>query len=177
MSLTVIDVGCADWGGDQSVKPLLDEFHPDALFGFDPMLDGHQQYYVGDCLVTLYKRAAALQNGTIEYEKAGLGSHVERGSRYYVRCADLREVIRNVIDGSDLILKMDAEMSEYELLPALMKEGLDERIKLLLIEWHCPWCRNGEWSHSSECERGDQANHARLAIEKEWRGEMREWTR
>lgn len=177
MTLTVIDVGCADHGGDQSVRPLIEEFHPDRLLGFDPELDySVTKLNIAGTSVELRKRIAWVKDGSVEFVHAGLGTRVEEGSRLWVRCDNLGRVIREeLVECDRLILKMDAEMSEYQLLPVLIEQGLDERIELLLIEWHCPECRNGDWSHNPDC--SIPANPLRDELARQWRGNLRSWTR
>lgn len=178
MGLTVIDIGAADHGGDQSVRPLIEEFQPDRLIGYDPLLEASYTATWSGCQITMVKRAAWIHDGTIEFVKAGLGSHVEAGSKHWFRCDDIVRVVREQLDaGGDVIVKMDAEFGEYTMLPALIEADLDLRIKVLLVEFHCPRCKHGEWSHSEACERGDEPNVMRESIEAAWRGEMRGWTR
>lgn len=174
MTLSVIDVGCATYGGDESIGPLIEEFHPAVLYGFDPQ--ARPDSYVQDGTMVHVKRAAAaLQRGPVGFQPSGLGGHIDPDAPL-VPGFNLPHFISQV--GGEIILKLDCEMSEYTLLPALIDLGLDERIQLLLVEWHCPWCRHGEWSHSEECEKPEGAvNEQRAEIERAWRGELREWTR
>jgi len=174
VTLTVIDVGCATYGGDESIVPLIEEFHPDVLYGFDPQTQPGTWTQDGT-VVHVQRAAVVLRRGPVGFQPSGLGGHVDPGGPL-VPGIDLVKLVRNI--QGDLILKLDCEMSEYQLLPALVGQGLDERIRLTLVEWHCPWCRHGEWSHSEMCEKPDDAvNTERVQIEGMWRGELREWAR
>lgn len=174
MALTVIDVGCATYGGDESIGPLVDEFHPDVLYGFDPQAR-KDSYTLDGTMVHIIRAAAALARGPVGFQPTGLGGHVDSDGPP-VPGVNLPEFIDG-IDG-DLVVKLDCEMSEYALLSAMRNRDQDLRIQLLLVEWHCPWCRHGEWSHSEACMKpAGAANTWRTELEQAWRGEMKEWTR
>jgi hypothetical protein len=178
----VIDVGCYDHGGgDRSIEPLVEEFRPDWLIGYDP-LAAEAEYNLGATRVTVRPWAAWLHYGTVRFVTAGYGSHVnaledEQGGAF-LKCVDLpTEIERHAEDGAEIILKLDCEMAEYELLPALQDAGLDMKIRVLLVEWHCPYCLHGEWSHNARCQRPHGHNARRLEIEETWQGDLREWAR
>lgn len=159
MSRLVIDVGCATYGGEQSIQPLIDEFQPDVLIGFDPssalandppvefvpLTDGRE------CLVIRLNCAAWTFSGTVTFEEANTrGRIVGADEGDWVHCADLARVIIGQADrGSEVILKLDCEGAEYELVPHLRATGADERITLALIEWHCSTCGFGIWDHDA----------------------------
>ena len=74
----VVDVGCYHhpWhkGASQdSVAQLIERFHPDRLFGFDPhpLMTGTVAV-VGDTVVTLIQAAAWTYNGMAAYRADGL---------------------------------------------------------------------------------------------------------
>lgn len=150
----VIDVGCARYGGDYSVERLLEEFHPVVLYGFDPAWKADMFDPPADlqAIVHISTEAAWTYDGTVRFRVAGLGGQVTTNGPE-VPCVDLARIIEEVsgfdyrgpdpndMDGErwdeqDVILKMDAEGSEYELLEHLMAKGVDEMLKLAWIEWH-----------------------------------------
>lgn len=175
MALTVIDVGCATYGGDESIRPLVDEFHPDVLYGFDPQAR-KDSYLLGGTMVHVIQAAATADLGdTVGFQPTGLGGHVDPDAPL-VASVNLPDFIDRC--EGPLVVKMDCEMSEYKLLATMRRRDQDLRIRLLLVEWHCPWCRHGEWSHSEACMKpAGAANTWRAELEQAWRGEMKEWTR
>jgi hypothetical protein len=52
-----------------------------------------------------------------------------------VPCFDLAAFIRDLPPG-EIVLKLDAEGAEIPLLEHLHAAGMDERLTLLLVEWH-----------------------------------------
>jgi hypothetical protein len=175
VTLTVIDVGCAKYDGDESIPYLLEEFKPDVLIGFDPMVGPLIENNNEDRVtkVLLYPWIAWLYDGHVGFVQAGLSSHVDEFFAPDHPCIDLRRVVSE-IDG-EIILKMDAEQSEYKLLPALREDDLDLRIKLLWIEWHCQECGRGANLHVPNC--SEPVNTAKQEILSSWRGETAEWSR
>lgn len=157
--MIVIDVGCARYGGDFSIERLLDEFKPDVLYGFDPNASTALTYAAAN--VHIHPVAAWTEEGTIGFFADGLNSCLTyRENAPKVPCIDLARFIGE-LDDDKIVLKMDAEGSEYDLLPHLMLEGADELLMLAIIEWH-----------ESGIER---AQERRRVIEKEFACPIREW--
>lgn len=174
----VIDVGCATYGGDESVNYLLEEFSPQILYGFDPGLDRDFKDVVEGCVVDLRRQAAWTHDGTVGFRVAGLGGHVEESGRVLFRCVDLARFILD-LDSNDVVLKMDAEGAEYTLLPWLVEQNADLRLRLALIEWHCEECGiGGNGRHREGCPADKEAWIARRAsVEGALRCETGEWNR
>lgn len=188
MSVVVVDIGCATWGGDQSLQPLLDEYAPDRLYGFDPALDSlpvlvHTTASVPEAhqeTVLLSAEAAWLWDGHVRFEVADLGGAVNpRGLE--VRCFDLARFLAK-FERDHLIVKLDCEGAEYQLLPALRATDADLSIDLLLVEWHCMACRFGilteDWTHPEGCVQDpDQWIYNRRLHEQMVRCETERWNR
>lgn len=141
----VIDVGCARYGGDFSVERLLAEYDPDFLFGFDPNWKP-EMFVPGDELrtrVDISTEAAWTYDGESGFASDGLNSRLtESGER--VACIDLARWLWEELpavrltDGHrhKVVLKVDAEGSEYELLEHLHAERADNLIHVAWVEWH-----------------------------------------
>ena len=137
--MIVIDIGCARYGGDYSIERLIEEFHPDVLYGFDPHsslaeieIDGD----IGDTIVSLKRKAAWTFDGEVGYREDGLNSWVtDDPTAPKVPCFDLARFIEELPE-TEIVLKIDAEGSEYDLLSHLILTGADERLSLVWCEWH-----------------------------------------
>lgn len=116
------------------------------------------------CFVQLLQAAAWIYDGTIGYRSETLNSWVtDLKGAPQVPCFDLADFIYRVppathgLDGlRNMVLKIDAEGSEYDLLRHLMSKGMDKILHFTWVEWHEP-------------DRG------RAKIEEEWDGELAEW--
>lgn len=129
----VVDIGCADHSA-RSVEYLLERFSPDEFWGFDPWPEMEvRDYRDGTTHVRTSRLAAWTHDGEIPYTLDGDCSHVGEGD-LTIPCFDLASWLANHDEGA--ILKIDAEGAEYELVPHLIASGQDERLGLLLIEWH-----------------------------------------
>ncbi len=161
--MIIIDVGCAKWGGDESVSKLVEEFNPDVLYGFDPGLNAEDYpEAIGGTRLVLSRSAAWTFDGELEFTVAGLGGQVESGGDV-VQCVDLARFILELSAG-DIVLKMDAEGAEYELIPHLVANDADLRLTLAVTEFHCDVCRMGIWDndkHREWCEADATAWAAR----------------
>lgn len=132
----VIDVGCARYGGDYSIERLIEEFHPYVLYGFDPAWQVDMFDPPADLLTTVHvsTEAAWTFDGHVRFRVDGLGGQVtSTGPK--VPCVDLARVIQEIA-APDIVLKIDAEGSEYALLDHLIETGMDDCLKLAWIEWH-----------------------------------------
>lgn len=179
----VIDVGCATYGGDSSIPYLIEEFSPAVLVGFDPSEPARIYTHGGTETTVIIEQAAAwTHDGTVMFEGDGLRGHVTGlGTRLArrVKCIDLAGYVLALVD-DDVILKMDAEGSEYELLPALIGHDADLELRLLWIEWHCPACGTGWFGNETPdaCQRcGHVERGRRTELEKLLRCEVAQWNR
>jgi hypothetical protein len=139
----VIDVGCARHGGDYSIERLIEEYDPHELYGFDPTLDvSTWPTPMPDRPVMCLRTVAAwTYDGEVGFRADGLNSWVtELRGAPKVPCVDLARVVREVAipDHLDVILKLDAEGSEYDLLRHLMATETDRLLTLAVVEWHEP---------------------------------------
>lgn len=154
----VIDGGCANHGGEGSIAPLLAEYAPDVLYGFDPEWAGDAlSWRQGACDVEVRKAALWTTGGTVDFVFAGLGGRVRAAldptKAKLVVAYDLAYFIHALPADADIVLKLDCEGAEYELVPHLVETGADERLSLALIEWHCSTCLHGIWDgeHPQSC--------------------------
>lgn len=144
--MIVVDVGAKEWGDEESVRLLASRFRPETLFAFDihPEFDeGMEWLDAGDGFMTLVERrraAAWTEEGTVEARLMGICTGVNGTAvRPYERlaevpCFDLCAFLDR-LEG-EIVLKLDCEGSEYPLLEAIAEQGLDERLKLVIVEWH-----------------------------------------
>lgn len=177
-STVLIDIGCAKHGSDESIPHLIEEFHPDALWGFDPSTED-RAYDLDGTAVEEFQRAVWTHEGNVRFTRAGLGGHIdEQGER--TRSVDLARLVSRAHDDFErVIVKMDIESGEYELVPYLRATDSDLKISLLLVEWHCA-CGYGIWNgvHPDVgCPRDFQAWLARRdGFIAQMRCETKEWT-
>lgn len=133
----VIDVGCAKYGGDYSIERLIEEFHPETLYGFDPNLSEPSETVIDGTRVCLFDTAAWTRAGTVGYRTAGLrGTVTEDARRPRVVCFDLAAFIAALPDEGGIVLKIDAEGAEYDLLEHLIRAGVDAGLAVAVVEWH-----------------------------------------
>lgn len=138
----VVDIGSASYGGDQSVLPLIEEFQPDRLLGFDPNTEA-RDYLVGDTEVCERRLAAWTTDKPMMFTRAGLGGWLDPLGPIQVVGFDLPKLLLSFDAEDEVILKLDCEGAEYQLVPALIATGAAERLRLALVEWHCALCRHG----------------------------------
>lgn len=158
----VVDVGCATHGADRSIEPLVERFHPQTLLGYDPQVYPCE-FDVDGTRVRLYDQAVADTNGRLRFDGQGLGARfVDTGGKY-VRCVDVAEVLAPLPTGT--VLKLDAEGAEFRILERLISTRVDAGLALVLVEWHCPSCGHGVWSHAASCDQMDEAEQLAVSIE------------
>jgi FkbM family methyltransferase len=134
---TVIDVGCARYNGDFSLERLAEEFKPDQLIGFDPNWAWGMTVPEVQRL-TIYAGAAWTYNGSVGIDTTNLYAQVNPSPPLEARrvpCWDLATVIAEIED-KRIILKIDAEGSEYELLDHLIHTCTDALLELAWVEFH-----------------------------------------
>lgn len=135
----VVDLGCAERNGADSLAVLVEEYRPDYVYGFDPspFLDEDMPAIDGvPC--TLSRRAAWVEDGRVGFRETGSGSRIGLGDD--VECFDFPAwlfELRKRTDG-ELIVKMDIEGTEKALVGQLIERKIDILIDELLIEWHDP---------------------------------------
>jgi hypothetical protein len=171
----VIDVGCATYGGDSSIPYLIEEFRPGTLIGFDPSsaVEDDHTYIMGGTRVHTYRKAAWLYEGTVAFTEAGTSGKVGTGPQ--VPCVNLIDWITCWGDSQEVVLKMDAEGSEYVLLPYLREHNADLLLKLAWVEWHCERCGRGGGGHREGCTHDYTEKQAEM--EAMMRCEMHRWNR
>jgi hypothetical protein len=139
---TVIDVGCARWGGDYSIERLIEMYYPDMLYGFDPAWPEDEPNVIHSLLhptTTFVERAAAwTYDGEVRFLVDGLNGQVgDAGHWPLVPCIDLARFIDQLPTGR-IVLKLDAEGAEIELLEHLIATTVDVRLTGVIVDWH-PW--------------------------------------
>lgn len=176
----VIDVGCAKYGGDESIPYLIDEFKPAVLYGFDPSSEVEDRTWTeGDTLVSTRRMAAWTHDGTVGFKPGGLRGAVHPDGKP-VPCIDLAAFVMREARLNDVVLKLDAEGSEYVLLPHLIVTGADRCLKVAWVEWHCEFCGRG-WFGNKEPDRCSGCDHydmgKRTVLERAMGCEMHQWNR
>jgi hypothetical protein len=180
----VIDVGCADHGGDRSIVPLIEHYHPGLLMGFDPQLgdDWLPQETIGMTEVIRVQAAAWVEDAWLEMTGGGLGARmvpIEQGHSD-VRAFDIAKIIP--MFAGRIVLKLDAESAEWLIVPHLVEQDLDLRLDRILVEWHCVKCGNGAWSHSpphphgTVCDGAEETEARALAVEATVRCPIERWS-
>ncbi len=139
--MIVVDIGCMEQGPEESVQRLINRFHPDILFGFDPYPDLAEGVERVDSTIVVRTRAAAwTHTGTIPIRIKGIctGVAVNHIRPYEntveMPCFDLCAFLAPL--GEGVVLKLDCEGAEYPLLAAIVAADLDLRLELVLVEWH-----------------------------------------
>lgn len=164
--MIVVDLGHAPCAACDSVPLLVERFNPEVLYGFDPqVITWHGP--MDDTLVILSPKAAWTHDGLIYFREDGVASCVV-GTQMepvlpenmwltpgviprLVECFDLSAWLL-ALPEEEVVVKLDAEASEYTLLPHLIETGAIDRISLLLMEWHgdarieVP-CPQKDWGH------------------------------
>ena len=136
--MIVVDIGCARYGGDYSIERLLEMYDPDYLYGFDPAWSSEMFLPPADlrAYVHVSNEVAWTYDGQVRFLVDGLNGQVGDAEHWpLVSCVDLARVIDGLLD-DQVVLKLDAEGAEYELLPHLIRRGIDSRLTRLLVEWH-----------------------------------------
>lgn len=136
--MNVVDLGCCDWG-ESSVQKLIDRFHPETLYGYDPypeVNDGIQM--IRGTRVVIRNRAAWTHDGPLTFEPNASGTHVVGLGTKDAFVADGFDLAEWLLQNFDeqIVLKMDVEGSEHILIPHLVQAGAFERVSLLLVEFH-----------------------------------------
>lgn len=156
--MIVVDVGCHPHGSEESVYKLVNEYHPEVLFGFDPfpgLVPGMERYPEEAVMArsarlrrelrfptTIFRArlAAWLHNGFVPYEAAEMitaGIAPATSTAPVVPCFDLVAWLKTLpMPDVSVILKLDCEGAEYPLLRAIVDADLDLLLTRVVVEWH-----------------------------------------
>lgn len=167
---TVVDVGSATHGGDVSIGPLIERFAPRVLYGFDPQQPSGREMISGTEVI-LEPWVAWTAAGTVGFSGEGLGARVGEGVA--TQCFDLPAFLCTL--DPPVVLKLDCEGSEYELIPALIDTRVDVTLELLLVEWHCPECGHGAWSHRADCDSMPETEELASSLERQLACPVERW--
>lgn len=132
--MTVIDVGCAPYEGEESIPVLVDKFSPSLLLAFDPAVED-KQWMEGDTWVEQYRAAVTDRDGETGWQPSGTRSYVNEDSCYRVRTVDVARLVNELPD-DEIVMKLDCEGSEYPILQRLTATGADRKLSKVLVEWH-----------------------------------------
>jgi hypothetical protein len=153
----VIDVGCADHGGDRSIVPLIEHYQPGLLIGFDPQSPSCT-YRHEETTVMLLDAVGWTSDTTVTMSGGGLGMRATEDPKGMTLALDMARVIR--MFAGRIVLKLDAESAEWLIVPHLVANDLDLRLDKILVEWHCVKCGNGAWAHSPPHPHGTMCDGA-----------------
>lgn len=142
--MIVVDLGCETHGNEESIRRLVERFHPELLLGFDPLSEPAVLRVDGSIVVKVCA-AAGVEDGvthvgigdgggmntTVMRDKYGSG---EWNVTMIARCFDFARFLATVPE--PIIVKMDIEGAEYAILEKIVADGTDDRMSLLLVEWH-----------------------------------------
>lgn len=144
----VIDLGCKTYGKDESFGPLIKRFKPDLYYGFDPALEKEGIQLLGSTVCIFSTKAAWLYSGSVrfKFDELKSGVHVGTGTEL-VDCFDLIDFLAALPREAEIIVKLDVEGAEYPLLSRMHYSGWDQKIQLVLVEWH-----TGAYAHGLENE-------------------------
>ncbi len=137
----VVDLGCQKQRIDRSIEPLVERFAPDRLLGFDPAARSPLRYELDQTEIVVKRSAAWTHDGTKMFAPRGIEGTVMvessawKGQPREVRCFDFSAWLRD-LDEPEVIVKMDIEGAELPVLEKVVADGTDDRIRLLLVEWH-----------------------------------------
>ncbi len=136
----VVDLGCQRHGNDYSIEPLVKRFEPEVLLGFDPAATP-LCYQLEGTEIVIAASAAWVNDGTVKFSGAGDEATVVRssnawnGSERTVPCFDFSKWLSR-LHTLKVIVKMDIEGAELPILEKIIEDGTDDRISLLILEWH-----------------------------------------
>jgi FkbM family methyltransferase len=146
----VVDLGCFPHRDEISVELLVERYHPDVLYGFDPwpaLVEG--ETYLDGTRVVLERKAAWIEDGEIEFARVrglrGWDSTVMRaknsrrewtGAADVIRvpCFDFSAWLRRLPEYP--VVKLDVEGAEFPILERLHQDSTDALVAELLVEWH-----------------------------------------
>jgi len=146
------DVHYIDCGANigQSIQWALSKFSVLKIDAFEPLEYNFLiliNKYGNYSNIYLHQEAVWIKNGILDFyidnSKKKLGSSLIKGKRVVnggsvkVICVDLLKWIqKNVNSQNHNILKMDIEGAEYDVLPYLLNNGIEEYIDEFFVEFH-----------------------------------------
>lgn len=134
--MIVVDLGCKSHENERSIEPLVERFHPQILYGFDPHPELQEGITSeGFTTVVCARRAAWIHDGNHRYHQNGSASHLDTDGDATVEVFDLAAWLR-ALPRVPTVLKLDIEGAEHTLLPHLRHRRADELLDLILVEWH-----------------------------------------
>lgn len=146
--MIVVDLGAAPCEACDSISLLVERFHPNFLFAFDPRLS-EGVYNLDTTVVLPYQTAAWLEGGQVSFVPDGVASTLridgcgpllhesmwlDPQPEQIVKCFDFSAWLLRL--GEQVTLKVDIEGAELVLLSDMLRTGADKRVDLLLLEWH-----------------------------------------
>ena len=129
--MIVVDLGCFSHGVYDSIGSLQRKFHPDILYGFDPLAEDSVGR-IGKTVIVTRRLAAWTRDGTVPFNVASTRSAIGKGKS--VPCFDLCSWLHTLPE--PIILKMDIEGGEFAVVKELKRTRTDSRLALLLLERH-----------------------------------------
>lgn len=148
--MIVVDLGCFPHRDEISIEPLVRQYRPDVLYGFDPwpeLVEGETEFE--GTRVILQRKAAWIEDGEIEFArvrgfrawnstvmraKGTRGEWSGAGEVVRVPCFDFSTWLRALPEPP--VVKLDVEGAEFPILERMVDEGTDLLVSELLVEWH-----------------------------------------
>lgn len=146
----VVDLGCYPHRDEISIEPLIREYRPEVLYGFDPWPDlvENESEFEGTRVI-LSRKAAWIEDGDIDFArvrgfrawnstvmraKGSRGEWSGAGDVIRVACFDFSAWLRQL--PGPAVVKMDVEGAEFEILERMVEDGTDSMVSELHVEWH-----------------------------------------
>lgn len=147
----VVDAGCACYHeSHDSLRSLIDHYHPSMVYAFDiapdlEQLTGVSEGELDGTPVELRRAAVWTADGRMSYLAAVTRSTAGEGGDD-VDCIDFSSWLGRTFAGSDerVVVKMDIEGAEYPVLAKMVEDGTDAIVSELLVEWHQGHAAEGE---------------------------------
>ncbi len=136
----MVDLGSKPHGEDYSIEPLIKRFSPDLLLAFDPAATAFC-YQLEGVEVVVHASAAWVEDGTVQFSGADdkatvvASSSSWNGTKRPVPCFDFSAWLGR-LNSQKVVVKMDIEGAELPILEKVVADGTDDRISLLIVEWH-----------------------------------------
>ncbi len=136
----MVDLGCQRHGTDYSIEPLAKRFAPKVLLGFDPA-STPACYDLEGTEIVIAASAAWVHDGTMELSGVDdeatimVDSDARNATERTVPCFDFSAWLGR-LKSPQVVVKMDIEGAELPVLEKIVADGTDDRISLLVLEWH-----------------------------------------
>jgi len=151
----VVDLGCQDYGYQNSLGSLADTYKPEFIYGFDPSPKLEEGKTTVNGVPAILKRKAAWTHyGDVPFHDQITSSRIMEGADGRVRCFDFSSWIgrcSDFWDGEPFVVKMDIEGAEYPVLDKMIADGTDRLVSELVMEWHGPEDRTGDLLNRLAC--------------------------